>query len=98
MTPAHAPYTPAHAPYTPAHHTSGENDDYYGDGDQRQQPMTAPTPGYGGTAYTPQQQAFTPAMTPQGFTPSDAMHAPTPADQPVAGEHKPLLELYPLPG
>lgn len=61
MTPAHAPYTPMHAPYTPAHHTSGESD--Y---DSRQQPnMVAPTPGYTGTAYTP-QQAYTPAAaTPQ---------------------------------
>ncbi|EFJ43471.1 hypothetical protein VOLCADRAFT_106802 [Volvox carteri f. nagariensis] len=80
MTPAHAPYTPAHAPYTPAHHTSGENDGYWGDGGSRHQPMTAPTPGYGGTAPTPQQQAMTPALTPQGFTPQEAMHAPTPAD------------------
>ncbi|GIL82005.1 hypothetical protein Vretimale_1566 [Volvox reticuliferus] len=79
MTPAHAPYTPAHAPYTPAHHTSGENDGYWGDGGSRHQPMTAPTPGYGGTAPTPQQQAMTPALTPQGFTPQEAMHAPTPA-------------------
>ncbi|GLC43354.1 hypothetical protein PLESTB_001336800 [Pleodorina starrii] len=84
MTPAHAPYTPAHAPYTPAHHTSGENDSYWGDaGGSRHQPMTAPTPGgYGGsgTAPTPQQHAMTPALTPQGFTPQEAMHAPTPAD------------------
>ncbi|KAG2448985.1 hypothetical protein HYH02_005739 [Chlamydomonas schloesseri] len=81
MTPAHAPYTPAHAPYTPAHHTSGENDDYYGDElPGRHQPMTAPTPGYGGTAHTPQQQAYTPALTPQGYTPQEPMHAPTPAD------------------
>ncbi|KAG2495630.1 hypothetical protein HYH03_006230 [Edaphochlamys debaryana] len=97
MTPSHAPYTPAHAPYTPAHHSSGENDDYYGDGDARHQPMTAPTPGYGGIAHTPQQaQALTPALTPQGFTPQEAMHAPTPADQHhgVAG----TPNLAPTPG
>ncbi|KXZ44189.1 hypothetical protein GPECTOR_71g550 [Gonium pectorale] len=101
MTPAHAPYTPAHAPYTPAHHTSGENDDYYGDGgDARSQPLTAPTPGYGGTAHTPQLpppggHAMTPAMTPQGYTPGDAMHAPTPLDhQRMAG----TPGLAPTPG
>ncbi|GFR39839.1 hypothetical protein Agub_g334 [Astrephomene gubernaculifera] len=98
MTPAHAPYTPAHAPYTPAYNTSGENDDYYGDGDARHPPMTAPTPGYGATAHTPQQHAMTPALTPQGFTPQEAMHAPTPGHHHMHHGVAGTPNLAPTPG
>lgn len=53
-------------------HGSGENEfDYERDADHRQNAMHAPTPGYAG--------AYTPGLTPQGFTPQE-LRAHTPAE------------------
>lgn len=96
QTPMHAPYTPAHAPYTPAHPSQDdygrERDrdardsrdrrddhgrDYRDEGREdrdRDHFGSAPTPG--------NFVAYTPALTPSGYTPSDAPYpsAPTPRD------------------